>query len=68
MKVILIALVIALIISGIAVGSMWSALISVAKQARADEYVKKDSLKLNVNRDTFLYTKTEKTQRPKQNQ
>ena len=68
MKVILIALVIALIISGIAVGSMWSALISVAQQARADEYVKKESLQLNVNRDTFLYTKTEKKPRPKQNQ
>ena len=68
MTTIIIALVIALIISGIAVGSMWSALISVAKQARADEYVKKDSLKLNVNRDTFLYTKTEKKPRPKQNQ
>ncbi len=67
-KTILIALVIALIIAGIAVGIMWSGMKSVIAQQRADDYVQKDSLKLDVNKDTFLYTKTEKKERPKQQQ
>ena len=67
-KTILIALVIALIIAGIAVGIMWSGMKSVIAQQRADDYVQKNSLKLDVNKDTFLYTKTEKKERPKQQQ
>lgn len=66
-KTILIALVIALIIAGIVVGSMWSSLKSVIAQQRADDYVRQDSLKLDTNKDTFLYTKTEKREKPKQN-
>ena len=67
-KTILIALVIALIVAGIAVGIMWSGMKSVIAQQRADDYVQKNSLKLDVNKDTFLYTKTEKKERPKQQQ
>ena len=66
-QTILIALVIALVIAGISVGVMWSSMKSVIAQERADEYVQKDSLHLEVNRDTFLYTKTERREHPKTN-
>lgn len=68
MTTILIALVLALIVAGIAVGIMWSSLISVTKEDRADAYVKKDSVKFDVEKDNFLYSKTEKKERPKENQ
>ncbi len=67
-KTILIALVIALIVAGIAVGIMWSGMKSVIAQQRADDYVQKNSLNLDGNKDTFLYTKTEKKERPKPQQ
>ena len=65
-QTILIALVIALIIAGIAVGIMWSSMKSVAAQQRADDYVQQNSLHLDINKDTFLCTKTERKERPKQ--
>lgn len=64
---IVVSLILALIVAGIAVGIMWSGMKSVAAQQRADDYLKKDSLKLSVNKDTFLYTRTEKTPKPQQN-
>lgn len=66
MSTIIISLIIACIIAGIAAGAMWSSLKSVIAQTRADEYVRKDSFKLDTNTDTFLYTRTEKKEKPKQ--
>ena len=66
MSTIIISLIIACIIAGIAVGAMWSSLKSVIAQTRADAYVRKDSFKLDTNTDTFLYTRTEKKEKPKQ--
>lgn len=63
----IIGLVLALIIAGIVVGAMWSSLISIVKEDRADAYVKKDSVKFDVEKDNFLYSKTEKKERPKEN-
>lgn len=63
----IISLILGCTIAGIVVGSQWAALKSVAFQSRADAYVQKDSVQLRVRKDDFLYTKTEKSPRPKQN-
>lgn len=65
---IMIGIILALIVAGIVVGIMWSSLISVTKEDRADAYVRKDSVKFDVEKDNFLYSKTEKKERPKENQ
>ncbi len=65
---IIIGIILALIVAGIVVGIMWSSLISVTKEDRADAYVKKDSVKFDVEKDNFLYSKTEQKERPKENQ
>ena len=65
---IIVWIILACIISGIVVGIQWSELKSVASQQRADSYVQKNSLKLETKTDTFLYSKTEKKERPKQTQ
>ena len=62
----IIGLILGCIIAGIVVGIQWSSLISVTAQNQADNYVRKDSLKLQINTDTFLYTKTDKKEKPKQ--
>ena len=62
----IIGLILACIIAGIVVGIQWSELKSVAAQNRADSYVQKNSLNLRIKDDKFLYTKTEKKERPKQ--
>ncbi|MBR2086341.1 MAG: hypothetical protein IJ906_04255 [Oscillospiraceae bacterium] len=62
----IIGLILACIIAGIVVGIQWSELKSVAAQNRADSYVQKNSLNLRTKDDKFLYTKTEKKERPKQ--
>ena len=65
---IIVWIILACIISGIVVGIQWSELKSVASQQRADSYVQKNSLKLETKTDTFLYSKTEKRERPKETQ
>lgn len=62
----IIGLILACIIAGIVVGIQWADLKSVAFQSRADDYVQKNSLKLSDKKDHFLYTKTDKKERPKQ--
>ncbi len=63
---IIVWIILACIISGIVVGIQWSELKSVSSQYTANDYVQKDSLHLTENKDKFLYTKTEKKERPKQ--
>jgi hypothetical protein len=65
---IIIGIILGCIIAGIVVGAEWSALKSVASQYTANEYVQKNSMKLDTKTDTFLYTKTDKKERPKQTQ
>ena len=64
---IIVWIIISCIIAGIVVGIQWSDLKSVASQSRADSYVKTNSLKLSTRKDKFLYSKTDKKERPKQN-
>lgn len=59
----LIAIVVGIIIAAIIIGIQVSKLKSVAPKYEASDYVKKDSLKLNVNKDVYLYKKTERTAR-----
>ena len=62
---IIIGIILGCIIAGIIVGSMWSSLISVNADNRADNYVRKDSLHLQTNTDTFVSTRTDKKEKPK---
>lgn len=62
----IVSLIIGLIVALIAVGSMKSKLKTVHKRSGAAEYAKKETLKMKVSTDTFLYKKVEKT--PKQTQ
>lgn len=57
-----VGIVLALIITGI----MAAQLKSVRKQAAADKYVKKDSMKVTESRDIFLYKHTERRAKPKE--
>ena len=59
----IICLVIGLIIALIAVGSMKAKLKTVHRRNEASDYQKKDSLKLEVSTDNFLYKKVNKTVR-----
>lgn len=60
---ILIALVVGIIIAAIVVGIEAGKLKSVAARHEASDYVKQGSLKLSVNKDVYLYKKTERTAR-----
>lgn len=59
---ILIAVAVGFIIALIITLTMKSKLKSVRPNNSAREYIKKGSLNLRVNRDTFLYRKVERTQ------
>ena len=61
----IIALVVSLIIAFIVVGSMKSKLKTVRRQSGASNYTVENSMKLEINTDTYLYNKIEKTARPK---
>ncbi|MCR5718102.1 MAG: hypothetical protein K6F80_03580 [Oscillospiraceae bacterium] len=62
---IFIGIVLGCIVAGIIVGVQWSKLISVSAENKADHYVRKDSMQLLKHTDNFLYSKTEKRERPK---
>ena len=59
----IICLVIGLVIALIAVGSMKAKLKTVHRRNEASDYLKKDSMKLEVSTDNFLYKKVNKTVR-----
>jgi len=61
----IIALVIGLIAALCVTGSMKSKLKTVRQQARADDYMAKDSLQLTHSRDLFLYTHLDRRAKPK---
>jgi len=58
------AAVIGLLLSFFVTSGMKGQLKTVGMQARADSYEKANSLKMRTNRDTFLFTKVEKTPKP----
>ncbi len=62
----LVSLGIGFVIALIVTGSMKSQLKSVRSQARADSYLKSDSLKLTEKRDLFLYRNVSKRAKPKE--
>jgi len=57
-KYIIIAFMIGLIISGVIMSGMKKKLNTAVKQRAASQYVKKDTAKINVSRDLFLYSTT----------
>lgn len=63
-KSVIIALVIGFIIALIVTLAMKGRLKSVRSRDNARDYIKKDSLNITVRRDTFLYSRVERT--PKQ--
>ena len=64
---ILISLVIGLIVAGIYVSILKGQLKSVKMNSGASNYMVKDSLKLSVNSDVYLYKETSSTPKPKTN-
>jgi len=60
---ILISIGIGLVMALIITANMKSALKTVNKQARADEYVHPGSMQVTASRETFLYKETKKTER-----
>lgn len=64
---IVISIVIGVIIAFIIVSAQASGLKTVRKEREAANYVKKNSLRFTVNRDSFLYKKTEKTKKANNN-
>ena len=62
------SVVVALIIALIRVSSLKAAMNTAHVKTTAKAYVKKDSVKLGRRVDNFLYSKTEKTAKPKQQQ
>ncbi|MBR4628052.1 MAG: hypothetical protein IKO47_10205 [Ruminococcus sp.] len=62
-KSFIIALIISLIIAGIAVGSMYSKLKTVHKKDAASDYKKEGSFVLENSSDNYLYKKVSKTKR-----
>ena len=62
---VVISLIISLVIAFVVVGSMRSKMKTVRRQSGASGYTKDGSFKLEVNTDTYLYNKIEKTARPK---
>lgn len=67
-KKIIIALVVGLIVGLIYAVGLKGQLTSVYKKDSAADYTRQGSFKLNTKKDLFLYTKTEKTAKPQQNQ
>lgn len=67
-KKIIIALVVGLIVGLIYAMSLKSQLTSVYKNESAADYTRDKSFKLTGQRDIFLYSKTEKSEKPKQAQ
>lgn len=65
LRSLIIALVIGLIAALCVTGSMKSKLKTVRQQARADDYMAKDSLQLTHSRDLFLYTHLDRRAKPK---
>ena len=61
-----IALVISLLIGWVRLSSLKAAMNTVHAQTSAKAYVEKDSVKMGRHVDNFLYSKTEKTAKPKQ--
>ncbi|MBQ2101691.1 MAG: hypothetical protein II477_11595 [Lachnospiraceae bacterium] len=62
----IIGVVIALIIGGVRVGTLTAAMNTVHKKTTAKAYMDKASVKLGRREDNFLYSRTEKTAKPKQ--
>lgn len=65
---ILIAIVVGLLVALIATGVMRASLKSVSKQYSAGYYVKEEGLRLTRNKDVFMYKRTERFAKPKQQQ
>lgn len=65
-KVLIISLVIGLIIGLIRALSLKGQLTSVYKNDSASDYTRQGSFKVETSRDTFLYSKTEKMEKPKE--
>lgn len=66
-KKLIIALVIGLIIGGIYALTLKSQLTSVYKNNTAADYTRENSFKVETSRDVFIYSKTEKKEKPKEN-
>ena len=66
LKKIIIALVIGLIVGLLYALSLKSQLTSVYKNETAADYVRPASFKVSDKKDIFMYSKTEKTEKPKQ--
>ncbi len=64
---ILFSLIIGLVVAGIYVSILKGQLKSVKMNSGASNYMVKDSLKLSVNSDVYLYKKTSSTPKPKAN-
>ena len=62
----LIGILVAIIISAIRVSSLKAAMNTVHAKTTARAYVSKESVKLGRREDNFLYSKTEKREKPKQ--
>ena len=63
----LISLVIGLVVAWFVTGRMKSQLKSVRQQAKADAYLKTGSLELRQSRDLYLYTHTDRREKPQSN-
>lgn len=63
---IVIAIVVGLIVALIITSIMRSSLKSVKKQYTAGYYVKEEGLKLTKSTDIFMYKRTERTEKPKE--
>ncbi len=62
---IIVAIVVGLIIGLIVTGIMRAGLKSVHLQSNAEVYIRGTGLNLTKNRDIFLYSKVDKTAKPK---
>lgn len=60
----IIALVIGLIVGLIYALALKGSLTSVYRHDSANDYTRKGSFKVDLNKDIFLYSKTEKTEKP----
>lgn len=63
MQTIIIAIIIGVVISFIIVSIQKSSLTTVRKESAASNYVKKETFKLRVKEEHFLYKKLEQTPR-----
>ena len=63
---IIIAIVVGLLVALIVTGVMRSSLKSVSKQQSARYYVKEEGLQLTNNKDIFMYKRTERVAKPKE--